>query len=120
MSRRLPSVKTLCQIFCLEEAQRVRKLLERGPTQESHNEHPSHGIARLLDEINKSVEGFYGVEGISDCNNPDGGRGEGCQYLNVGDTYALTLIHNDASDHWYVGSWGSFVEGKRRKGVHFA
>lgn len=60
------------------------------------------GIWRVtvaLHAINELVGGF-GVEGL----------GPEYQYINMGDTYATTLIYDRDKDRLFIGDWGSIVE----------
>lgn len=71
-------------------------------------EHPSHLAATILQEAEQKFEtGTHGVEGFAD----DVGN-EGIQYLNAGDSYALTLVvHSDRRNvSFHVGCWADFCE----------
>jgi hypothetical protein len=64
--------------------------------------HPSHLVYQLLCKVNEELDG-NGVEGILDRD-----RGIDIQYVNVGDPYAKTVLHNG---HCFdVGNWGDLIE----------
>ncbi len=52
--------------------------------------------------------GGCGVEALG----PAQGRSQSppYEYINVGDTYALTLVYKHATDNLYISSWGNVVE----------
>lgn len=70
-------------------------------------QHPSHMSAKILKEADaKFALDSFGVEGWADA---VGNRG--VEYLNMGDTYALTLIAKTSRSDWsfHVGCWGDFA-----------
>jgi hypothetical protein len=69
-----------------------------------------------LDRINGLIHG-YGVEAIR---NPNDGwkRYYGdisLLYVNMGDTYAPTVIYDVKNQSWHITSWGDFIESKPRR-----
>lgn len=63
----------------------------------------------VLHGINETM-GAYGVEGLG----PMGSRLDGFappfEYINMGDTYAATLLYNREQDRLFIGCWGDVVE----------
>ena len=84
--------------IALEAAMEYQKQIDTFP------DHPSHLIYRLLCNANEEFNG-HGVEGILD---PD--RGIDIQYVNMGDPYAKTVLHNGCQ--FEVGNWGDLIEQK--------
>jgi hypothetical protein len=68
--------------------------------QEGNRGHISHARAEHLEAINE-VLNSNGVEGILE-------NGIDVQYVNAGDTYALTILYYE--DKLWIGDWGSIVE----------
>lgn len=66
-------------------------------------------VTVALHAINEIVDG-YGVEALG----PAGSRSEGYappyEYINMGDTYATTLIYRRKTDTLRVGTWGDLAE----------
>jgi len=60
-------------------------------------------VELALCAINEVINGF-GVEGIPD----EDYREPGVSYVNRGDSYTPTIIHN--GQRWIVGDWGSIIE----------
>jgi hypothetical protein len=61
----------------------------------------------VLDAINNILDA-HGVEGLG----PDlhGPTAPPYEYINMGDTYAATLIYKRSGDRLFIGSWGDIVE----------
>lgn len=109
----LPSIKTLERAFP-GKGRELRRLLESPAAvnanpavnrwaDQCYNE-PSMREKRMcaLDDIAET----YGVEYVAPGNNA---RSPGFEYLNTGDSYALTIIRLD-SGRYIVSSWGDIVE----------
>lgn len=118
MKYRLPSVKTLAQVF--EEPIKARKILELSPwdledlpTVAAHMRqcyhHPGVGYLRML-ALNALDSGLHGVELFRSS------AGVGW-YLNVGDIYSPTLILWQG--HYRVQDVGTLIERQERRGVQF-
>jgi hypothetical protein len=61
----------------------------------------------VLDAID-NVLGAHGVEALGP--NRYGTEAPPYEYINMGDTYATTLIYKRSSDRLSIGSWGDIVE----------
>jgi len=109
--KRLPSVKTLAEVFG-DRAKEARKILEM--TREELATLPA-GEARIkeclnppktynvrMNCLNAICDGSFGVEGFQLDN------GEWCDYLNTGDTYTPTLLY--VFGKYRVGCWGDIAE----------
>ncbi len=64
-----------------------------------------------LQAINKLIEG-HGCEAIFD----DGQMWPDMEYVNVGDSYAATIVLDRVEGRWLVTSWGDWVEHAERNG----
>lgn len=112
----IPTVKTLEAHFRLNrtDARRVRKALEIEGT---FNERTRRNftIDDALEAANDILEG-HGVEAIRG----EWQNGYWCDiralYINMGDTYAATLIYDRNTKRVYATDYGSFVESLERKG----
>jgi len=115
--RRLPSVKTLDQAFP-GKGQELRKVLEM--TKAQLMQHPA-GEARCRGcyhlpacydirlHVLDAVAETYGVEYIA--SERDSFREfYGLDYLNTGDSYALTIVRSRETGNYRVCSWGDIVE----------
>jgi hypothetical protein len=60
--------------------------------------HP-HAALKLANE----AMGGFGIENLY----PDAGY---IYYINMGDTYSLTLLYNDNSNTMWIGTWGDWYE----------
>ena len=91
-----PSAKALSQIVSDAEAKELRNLME------------SASVAHVLRAADRMMDGF-GVEYIRSSNDtvrtPDG-----LDYVNMGDTYDLTLVYDHNKGKYVVTSWGDIVE----------
>lgn len=110
LRRRLPSVKTLREVF-RENAPEARRILEMSrdelatlPAGEARIREcykpPKTWDVRL--HCLNALAGTYGVEGFQTR------AGEYVEYLNTGDTYAPTVIY--WRGRYTVGSWGDIAE----------
>lgn len=116
---RLPSIKTLSQIFG-DEAKQARFILEVDNTRLITGKAVddlrwnSYGRQRKrtirLTALNELGD-FHGIESAESTN------GEYAEYLNAGDSYALTLIY--WRGNYRVQSIGDFVETMERQRVYF-
>lgn len=76
---------------------------------DSHNR-----IDEALDAIN-NILGGYGVEATRD-NDLTGYYGDiGLLYVNLGDTYAPTVVYDTRSDKWIIASWSDVVERNEKR-----
>jgi hypothetical protein len=60
---------------------------------------------RRLEALNQLLEG-HGTEGIT----PDGECSPKMAYVNMGDTYITTVIHDLERDEFLLGCWGDWLE----------
>ena len=107
----LPSIKTIESRLhntlakeysdTLKVAKEIRKQLESAT---SHNR-----IDKALEEINKLLHG-YGVEPVRDNEFSGYYCDIGLLYVNMGDTYDMTVIYDTRNDSFKVCSWGDIVE----------
>jgi hypothetical protein len=74
--------------------------------------HPSHLANKAITEAGKEFKIGFGCEGF--CWN--GGR-EGISYLNMGDTYATTILFDSRTRWFTIGCWGDQVERLERQGI---
>jgi len=129
---RVPSAKRLMEAFrdldkknanlirafahAVDDPDELRKLVERVPQTDQYVRQLYSSPYRsamwrrtvALHAIDVLVEGF-GVESIPD-EDDDPRRGPRYEYINLGDTYATTLIYDSAKDNLFIGSWGDVVE----------
>lgn len=81
--------------------QEFRRLVALNP-----RDHESHAAAAALTHADKTCKlESYGEEGVCEAN---GDTPVSFQYLNMGDTYVLTLLFSEGE--FMVTSWGDFVE----------
>jgi hypothetical protein len=90
-----------------ETAERLNK--ELSERRSGYNGHISHLVAELLEEANKEVEGF-GVEGTLDEE-----HGVDIQYVNMGDTYNLTILYDGNEGKFTASTWGDILEKQERE-----
>jgi len=62
------------------------------------NYNPPDEHQRRMDLVN-DVLGGYGVEG-----------GAAFEYVNMGDTYDMTVVYDNEEDEWHLMSYGDYVE----------
>lgn len=117
----LPSRKTLSQVF--KNPKEARRILEmtKGELQDypgieslfnDHYHVPKTYQIRL--EALNFLGGFFGVECIDSINQANGySADEYAEYLNAGDTYALTIIY--WRGRYRVQSIGDFIANNRVK-----
>lgn len=133
---RCPSIKRLMETFpdlTRERAGLVRKLAAQSDDGEALREtiqiHCSQTAAyaaschhdpfdspmwrrtMVLSAINETV-GTFGVEPLWR-NGQQEMSGPPFEYLNTGDTYAMTLVYRKSTDNLYLGSMGGVVEAYR-------
>jgi len=119
----LPSYKTLEREFP-GKGKELRELLEGKRKTRSYKSvqslerqcyHPPRYQERMETALNEVLEGF-GAEAIfgDSCTQPD------AVYINMGETYAATLLFDYARGRWLVTSWGDWVEAQERKGKVYA
>lgn len=65
--------------------------------------------------LNEILEG-YGTEAVFSNENL---TVPSFSYINLGDTYSVTMIRDYDREKWVVGSWGDFLEYKESKGYVF-
>ncbi len=116
----VPSLKTLLDRFgdYLEhdygdEARAQAKRIREALVDWREGDESTDGVLKIADKI---LQG-HGVEAI---------RAEGARdsyymdtvalYVNMGDTYAATLIYDVPRDRWWVTTWGDWLEAEERSG----
>lgn len=111
---RLPTPKSLAKIqsfkylerLGIEEGRMLRKRMEK-VRDIILAKSPDASDRRLVDAMLNEADAFipesYGVEQFTE-------RGVTVKYLNLGDTYDITLIWNTDTGSIYVGTWGDYVE----------
>jgi hypothetical protein len=87
----IPSKKRMVEAFGVERGSALRLYFEKGRR---------NGMSYRLGAANVILEG-YGVEYIEH-------RGKGIHYVNMGDSYATTIMRVDGKLR--IGDWGSIVE----------
>ena len=60
--------------------------------------------------IANQLMGGYGVEAVEGIYVSSYSQNFQIDYVNMGDTYKTTLIHDNVTDKFLIGSWGGFVE----------
>ena len=77
-------------------------------------------INNQMEAIN-TIIGGYGVEALRQHNISTDNYWMDTRaiYVNMGDTYTLTLLYDILMDRFYFTSWGDFVESAERKGAKF-
>lgn len=86
--------------------QKIEEILQ-GPVSKNN-------VDNLLKSLNDLLDG-YGIESIQgdwvscywQCTN--------ALYVNLGDTYVVTVVYDTAKNKLFVSSWGSYVEANRTK-----
>ena len=76
---------------------------------------PQAATSRGMKQADKILNGF-GIEGFASNDSyisPD----YGLDYVNLGDTYDLTVCHD--GNRFFIGSWGDWLERMERKGARF-
>jgi hypothetical protein len=116
-----PSLKRL-EIAFPGKGSILRKLLTSDATVNTHPAaiarekecyHPPGLLDKRLHALNAECEGF-GVEYIT--HKQDGytrPEMKGIEYINLGDTYATTILYDHGRDSWRLTDWGSIVESRR-------
>lgn len=123
-----PSVKTLCAAFPGLDATRIKtaRAIMTGAAEpyevspvcrkwcDSCYSLPTWS-ERAMEALSEVLDG-YGAEALW----PEGEYlWPRATYVNMGDTYAPTILYDYASQRFAVTSWGDYVETKERRGVHF-
>lgn len=72
---------------------------------------------RLMLALNHVLEG-HGVECIPASGDTSDWTPD-MEYINLGDTYDLTLIYDHLTGSWKLQSWGDWVEIAERRGRHY-
>ena len=77
--------------------------------------HPSHTAARVMLDAQHKFEDLcsFGIEGWCD----ECGK-HGINYLNMGDTYELTIMFDSKTERFTVGTWGDTYERWERTNAH--
>jgi hypothetical protein len=119
----IPSKKKLMESFG-EPGKIVRQLLEkRSKTRDFESVvawenglyHKSTYQERLEIALNEILDGF-GVEAIWSDKSELEPR---AIYINMGDTYNITLLYDCHSERWLITTYGDFIEAKERQGEMF-
>jgi hypothetical protein len=104
MSNR-PSVKTLMNLPITKEQ-----------AKELHRKMESLDPYEVMMQANKYMAA-HGVEVIRSANYWKAYYGDIiAEYVNMGDSYILTLIYDNDRDSFYVTAWGDYVETQERNG----
>lgn len=98
-----------------DDSEKLEELVEKVPATERYvrslyNDPYDSKIWRVtvaMHAINEILEG-HGVEGLGE--GRPGDYAPPYEYINMGDTYATTLIYDRDSDRLFIGSWGDVVE----------
>lgn len=98
-----------------DDPEKLEDLVEKVPATEAYvrslySSPYRSGIWRVtvaLHVINELVGG-YGVEGLGPGRSGD--YAPPYEYINMGDTYATTLIYDRDKDELFIGTWGGVVE----------
>lgn len=123
---RYPSIKTLSALFG-DNAKRARAIID-GSARKADNiallEQAGYSNPDTLSPLDRRLLAlnflgeFHGVEYIPVDRDRDNYRdAHGAEYLNTGDTYALTVIYDHGRDLWLVQSIGDWIELAERRGV---
>ena len=107
-SQRLPSVKTLsARLGCDSTiAGAVRHVL-------GMNNRTDAEINDTLQSVSTLLHG-YGVE-YAPSKQDTHGKGRGLEYVNMGDTYAMTIIYDCLHGRFVCAAWGDIVESERNR-----
>jgi hypothetical protein len=76
---------------------------------ENPRSHPSHLVTELLEDASRRLQGF-GVESVWDEE-----KNIDIQYVNMGDTYNLTVLYDKSQDRFFAAALGGVVEEKERE-----
>jgi hypothetical protein len=95
-----PSVKTLSQVVTPAEAKELRNMMEyTGPT----------GVLRAASRMMDGFDVIYLNSRNDTMRTPDG-----LEFVNMGDTYDLTLAYDHGKGKYLVTTWGDIVEADAR------
>lgn len=75
--------------------------------------HKPEWVDRVMHVLDGMLHG-YGVEAINEVHESYF-EFTGIEYVNMGDTYALTVMYDHRSGSWRVQSWGDAVENAPRR-----
>jgi len=107
-NRNLPSVKTLsARLDCDSTiAGAVRHVL-------GMNNRTDAEINGTLQSVSMLLHG-YGVE-YAPSKQDTHGEGRGLEYVNMGDTYAMTIIYDCLHRSFVCAAWGDIIESERNR-----
>lgn len=105
-------MRTPIDIETLKKARKWARKYYNDNADDYIGHHSSHLASKAIEETGKHFGIGFGCEGFY----WDHGR-EGISYLNMGDTYDLTIIFDSRSERFYLSSWGDVVESLEREGV---
>jgi len=107
-NRNLPSVKTLCARLGCDStiAGAVRHVLNM-------NNRTDLEINNSLKTVSVLLHGF-GVEYLPSKQDTHG-KGRGLEYVNMGDTYAMTIIYDCLHRSFVCAAWGDIIESERNR-----
>lgn len=95
-----PSVKTLSQVVTPAEAKELRNMMEyAGPT----------SVLRAASRMMDGFDVIYLNSRNDTMRTPDG-----LEFVNMGDTYNLTLVYDHNKGKYVVTTWGDIVEADAR------
>jgi hypothetical protein len=78
------------------------------------NANNEESVDNCLDEINTLLKG-YGIEAIHDNKWERYYLSIGLLYVNMGDTYAQTIVYDTRTENFMVCSWGDIVEHNEKR-----
>lgn len=117
---RAPSMKALTRIPTVDRraARLIRKVIHGTVAPEVASPVCKHWAARCYWEPSQNEKIMEAVcelsDGFGTCVIQDKRRslehGECIEYVNQGDTYAPTILHDPLIDRWWVGCWGDIAE----------
>ena len=104
-NRQLPSVKTLCARLRCDStiAGAIRHVLNQDPRTDAE-------INDTLQTVSVLLHGF-GVEYLPSKRDTHG-RGVGLEYVNMGETYAATILYDCLRRRFLCAAWGDMVEAR--------
>jgi hypothetical protein len=111
---RAPSVKTLQQLHWISDDQRetVRKLISGIVLPDSYQS-VSDWVAHCYNEPSWIEQVMVAIDEVIDTHGVETIWHKGkvkCEYCNIGDTYAVTIVYRYDLDRFQVVSWGDLVE----------
>ena len=69
----------------------------------------------LIHAAINEILGGYGIEAIRDNKWSHYHQDIGLTYVNMGDTYTMTVCYDTRSDKWILSSWGDIIERNEKR-----